>query len=332
LNKTLITQQSIEQDNEEFTPLMAACRYQYLDCAEVLIEFKAEIDYLIKDDISVLIYCCYHLKIDENNLAAIDFILSHKANINHIDKECNTALKIACKTDNIELAKLLLDKGANPNIGGRNSEYISLKCDPIYYPPLFICIQDANISLIELLLETKANLIRKNSLTVFSLCKNHNNTNILKFLLDSRYNTAYNVDLDINSVDNSGNSALMNLFGKPDVVHLLINSNADVNIANKYGYTVLMRYCNNMFIPVLKVLLQYKDESGIDIDQIDKNGNTCLMNACKSLNKSLVEILLNARADTNIVNNEGKNALTICTSDEIRNLLENEMSVKYVLK
>jgi ankyrin repeat protein len=56
------------------------------------------------------------------------------------------------------------------------------------------------------------------------------------------------------------------------------------------------------------------------------------MHACQFEFKNVIELLLSSSADANIVDINGKTAVSISKSNDIRLLIEDAMSDKYILK
>lgn len=116
-----------------------------------------------------LIMGCYY-----SNKDAVLFFLEQNVDLNYISPEGTALMAVAVK-GNVEIAKILLSKGANPDLS--NEEGITA---------LMYAVQFENVKLIELLLQYKANkkLLDKNGISAFEYAiktKNENIINLLKF-------------------------------------------------------------------------------------------------------------------------------------------------------
>lgn len=93
-----------------------------------------------------------------------------------------------------------------------------------------------------------------------------------------------------------------------DIINYYIeNTNINLNIQNKYDYTVLMRASALGNIEIIKFLIR----SGADVNFRNKNGFTALMTATEHGKIDVVKLLIEAGADLNIKNNYGKTAFDI---------------------
>ncbi|MBQ9578333.1 MAG: ankyrin repeat domain-containing protein, partial [Ottowia sp.] len=84
-----------------------------LDTAKLLLAHGADINHKTESDAekrTPLMYAAYY---DREDLIA--FLLDHGANVNDINQDGETALSFAVAENNINMAKILLDKGADPN-------------------------------------------------------------------------------------------------------------------------------------------------------------------------------------------------------------------------
>jgi ankyrin repeat protein len=82
---------------------------------------------------------------------------------------------------------------------------------------------------------------------------------------------------------------------------------AFVNLYDKDGWASLHSAGLNGHIKVVQALL----ESGADIDIANDNGDTCLHLAALRGYKAIVKLLLDRGADINVLNNSGKTPLQI---------------------
>ena len=85
-------------------------------------------------------------------------------------------------------------------------------------------------------------------------------------------------------------------FNDYDIIKLLIENGADINIRNETNMTPLMHICYNRFIKeenIITLLI----EAGADINVRDDNNISALMYACYSNHPNIVKSLIDAGAD-----------------------------------
>jgi ankyrin repeat protein len=128
--------------------------------------------------------------------------------------------------------------------------------------------------------------------------------------------------IDLNKFNNSNRTPLVLAILKDNVEivdELLNNSQVDINLQDKWGWTPLMiavRYSNKPKIIVKKLL----GNPDIKINIQDKDGSTAL-HIASDIQKidSLVELLNHPDIDINIENNEGKTAWDLASLEIKRN-------------
>jgi ankyrin repeat protein len=100
-----------------------------------------------------------------------------------------------------------------------------------------------------------------------------------------------------------------------ELVQLLINNNADVNIETKQGNTPLIYSCYEKYIskPIVKLLL----DNGANLFKQNHHGRTALMMACEGYAIDVVELLLSyyqrnsKSSNTTTTNNNNNNNINI---------------------
>ncbi|KAI0190758.1 ankyrin repeat-containing domain protein [Xylaria flabelliformis] len=139
-----------------------------------------------------------------------------------------TALQAACNNGHIEIAELLLDKGANPNLGGGR-----------FTRPIIATIfqQDTSSKLYHRLLQSEG-LDLEFSGGPFNSTPIHY---VALFLSAEDVRTLIGAGAPVDIEDDDGDTALIaaTATGDSDTVKLLLENNADFTIANRSGLTAL---------------------------------------------------------------------------------------------
>ncbi|AKI80024.1 ankyrin-containing protein [Acanthamoeba polyphaga mimivirus] len=226
------------------------------------------------------------LVINEKSNPGID---GHKKIVKHLKKNKRkinaqnengwTALMIASVLSNdwssVKTVKLLLKKGANPNIETYNKSQTALKlaASNVKYA--------SSIETVKLLIQYGANINHKNHLgvSVLHYCyveyyTKSDNLEVIKLLLSH--------GMDINSVTYQGNTLLYIVSkvsqknNSTETVKFLLENNADPNIPNNKGTTTLMvasKYSNSTSnIDTVRLLLDH----GANINFTNKHNKTAL--------------------------------------------------------
>lgn len=199
--------------------------------------------------------------------------------INKKNNHGNTALHIACKMKNDKVVKLLLDGGADFNVGGDNED-----------TPLHVSVVRNNEKIVRMLIDVHAdvNLVNK--------CKN---SPLHRAILNDAGEEIHKLLLDAGadpSLKNKFENTPMHEAASFVEDAIVFGAGADVKAKNEKGDTPLhvsVTGINNA--DIIKLLL----EAGSDIEAKNNTGKTALHVAAKSDNEKSVRILLDARADVN---------------------------------
>lgn len=189
-------------DGEGRTPVYIACRNGNIKIAEFFLNNGADVD-----KARICNFTPLHVACDRCNPDIVKLLLSYNSNVNSRDMYKRTPLNILCKNSfteiakKIEIAKLLLEKGAN--IDNQDDEGLT---------PLFgACTSDKNIDLIKFLLEKGANVNvrdKKIGQTPLFLACRRRDFKTAKLLLD--------YGADVNIKDFSGTTVLEIIYNFQD--------------------------------------------------------------------------------------------------------------------
>ena len=150
------------------------------------------------------------------------------------------------------------------------------------------------------------------------------NLDVVKLLVDYHAN--------VNVTDVSGNSALLCAIDD-DVKFFLIQNGANVHVENENGDTVLMSACRSGNLDLVKLLLS----KSVDLDATNvSDGQTALLLACMNGYSEIVNELVQSGADVNLKDLEGFTSLVFvienCTKETVTLLLESGAKVDGYLR
>ncbi|XP_043227480.1 KN motif and ankyrin repeat domain-containing protein 3-like [Amphibalanus amphitrite] len=158
------------------------------------------------------------------------------------------------------------------------------------------------------LLKTVVNMADNNSNTVMHYAVSHGNFDVVSVLLDSKV-------VDVQRQNNAGYTCIMLLSlahitseTHRQVVRRLFQ-NGDVNVrAKQHGQTALMLAVSHGRLDMVNLLL----EAGADINIQDEDGSTSLMCASEHGHAAIVRVLLaHPECDTQLTDNDGCTALQV---------------------
>ena len=153
--------------------------------------------------------------------------------------------------------------------------------------------------------------------SILHLASGKGDVEIVKLLIE------YGADLDYIDMDGWAPIHYAAFDKRVEVTRLLLEAGADPNIKTPNGCTPLhlLSYPYRMLLGahlVAKILI----DNGANINALDCNGSTPLHNAASFKKSKVLTVLLDAGCDTEIVNDVGLKAVTLCGDKICRELLE----------
>lgn len=146
------------------TPLMASALYGKKPFIHLFYQSGADIN-----EINHARYSALHLALMHGDYDAVEYLVYHKANVNHQNNTGNTALHFAINQDNCRTASLLLSYGADPfltNDDGENPITLSSKKNKDIYEIISIFIESSsNQKILDNLID--ANSMKESNLSYF---------------------------------------------------------------------------------------------------------------------------------------------------------------------
>ncbi len=198
-----------------------------------------------------------------------------------------TALHLACARNHVEVAKVLIEHGADlsQQDGNGNS-------------PFILACAKGHLEMIRLLIEHGANVEMTNghSWTPLLVAVDQDQVAVAKFFISQGAN--------INAKYPNGRNALMKAaeLGNEELVNLFIEKGADVNHTNSSGANALIDAAVAGHDKVVKLLIQ----GGAKLDRRDEEGWTALMKAAAHGHCETVKALCAAGANPATTNKLGR--------------------------
>ena len=239
------------------------------------------------------------LQARDGNLDKVRRLLNAGVSANAVNRKGGTALGGAAALNHIEIVRVLLDAGANPNartkIGGATA--------------LMFAAVSGHREVVKMLLGAGANphMMFNNGWTaLISTAQEEGYPEIAKMLLAAGANP--------NWADNKGLTALMHATynSHVEVIKVLLDAGANPNMANKDGLTALMSAANGTYSEIVQMLLA----AGANPNMTNKKGFTALMFAAHGGDFEIARMLLTAGANPNSRDKDGWTALLYAASNE----------------
>lgn len=247
------------------------------------------------------------IAVEENQLSATKFLLENGAYPDITDKENDTPLMRAMYYNRPEIAKLLIEYGANVNTS-YNDDFVltwatfnnytdivrlliekgaNIECyNPVGYTPLIIASY-GNYEICEFLIQNGADVNARRSKTSnkdwtsLMYASYYSKLDIMNLLLEN------GALIDIRTPSLHSAYLIAAQYGTPDAVELLINNGAELNCTDSDGDSALICAAKNEQTDNIKLLIEY----GVDINIRNKDGKRAIdyakekrmSDACKML-------------------------------------------------
>ena len=289
------------------TALLMAIEYSDNETIELLIKYKADINHIDNEGNAPIDIATRLNKTDIVNLLIkngapndltraikygvtdqVEYLLSKSKNIDALDSNGDTALALAIKENNVNLVKMIINKGANINI----ISFINNYSDE--YSPLMIASKNGNKEIVNLLIKNGANVNLLNSSSMSALMTTTYDRHlitpeqieVMKILIDAGANP------NLSIIENE--TTLDRVWGNDIASKLLINNGADVNGIEIFsGFTKLMGAAYAGDDIMVKYLLNHGADHTFRDYEEDK---TALMFAKDRGNNKVIKLLMDAGA------------------------------------
>ena len=308
------------------TVLTLACLYKNEGAINVLLKANADpnITENTYGDISL-----HKAVSQECSKEVLQALIDHGANVNATNKRNETALTLACLFENEGAIILLVNASADPNIAVEAYGYTCLH-DAItgdWSKEVLQALIDhgANVNVTNKRNETALQqaCLYKNEGAINALLNSNADPNIADEAYgDTCLHKAVSEDCgkevlqalidhgaNVNAANKRNETALTLawLYKNEGAINVLLNSNADPNIADEaYGNTCLH---NAVSEQCSKEVLQALIDHGANVNATNKRTETALQQACLYNNEGAINVLLNSNADPNIADEDGDTCL-----------------------
>lgn len=245
--------------------------------------------------------------------------------VNKIDSIGRTPLGSACRNNNLDMIKLLVDSGADINVEDGDDR-----------SPLYLAISTGHT--IGINKDVLQYLIKKGAKVDNNLMDSL--IRILRFssmepsLISSVLKLLVKGGLDINAKNWCGKSPINQVIelDNSDVLRSFIKNGADVNTTDSFGVTPILCTINNDDLSSRKDILKLLIKNGANVDKSYSGGITPLINCVKysdKINKvfPLIKLLVENGADVNAQDSFGNTALHYA----MKNSSDSPSIIKYLI-
>lgn len=278
------------KDNNGYTPLLLATEYDYGDIEAMLRHNKDESVY--SDNVTAEDYFTLPSWLVKNvKETVLKLLLDAGAYIEAKNKSGNTAVHIAAIKGDEFIINLLLKEGANVN--AKNN---------VGHTPLYLAAQKGKEGTVKLLIKSGAdvNEVGFDEKSAIHVASEKGFEGIAGLLLDA----GAEVDCKESTMGNTPLHVVA-LYRRKNIIKMLIEAEADVNIVNDEGITAWLYVVQQTTSDLEKMLI----DAGTNMNYEDSNGSTLLHYAAEKNIFSVIETLLSHGIDVNVKNKLGRTPL-----------------------
>jgi ankyrin repeat protein len=315
----------------ERTPLWYAVKTGKLEVVRLLVEAGA--------DVNAGSWPPLCQAVEENDTAIAEYLIDHGARVTYLKEGWGPLQETVNHSNSIEMADLLLSRGADINAGTwpplYNSVYHKRRDlfdlliqrgadvntpDKWGYTPLYFAVHNDDLDYLKILIAHGAKVDTKcpGGETALMSGAIAGRTETVKLLLEAGANisakndrgqTALHAMLDIR------NSDYTNSLQSKNTVELLLAKGADINLKDKDGRTPLHLAVESADGDIVRLLL---DKGARVNEKDDKSGFTALHYAARFGNKDAAELLIARGADINAKDKQGHTPLYVAVNHDYK--------------
>uniref|UniRef100_A0A8D3BW40 Ankyrin 3 n=1 Tax=Scophthalmus maximus TaxID=52904 RepID=A0A8D3BW40_SCOMX len=274
------------------TPLHCGARSGHEQVVEILLDRGAPFLSKTKNGLSPL-----HMATQGDHLNCVQLLLQHDVPVDDVTNDYLTALHVAAHCGHYKVAKLIVDKKANPNakaLVGKQRVFLSL-CVQNGFTPLHIACKKNRVKVMELLLKHGASIQRGE--TALHMAARAGQADVVQYLLKK------GAKVETKSKDDQTALHMSSRLGKVDIVQQLLQCGASANAATTSGYTPLHLAAREGLQDVAAMLLEH----GASLSSSTKKGFSPLHVAAKYGKMEVASLLLQKGAAPDAA---GKSGLT----------------------
>ena len=271
--------------------LFSAIESQSSEMVQLLLDHggTAQVNPTADGETSALMLASYH-----GNIEIVKMLLEKGAKVNIQNEKKVSALILAADQGNVEVLKQLLEIGADVNLKGEGGSTALLSA---LLPKQHFVSQQTKVEMVKLLLNHDADVkVRDGLHTALSCAIAMKSTEIINLLLDKDKDLVNQPDLLI------GHSYSNPIYSdSPEILELLLKAGANVkDVLNYRGQTLLWSVRH---VSIAKLLIDY----GVDVNHLDDDDTCALQNATYQCGKdNLIRLLLENGADPTVCADGGK--------------------------
>ena len=270
--------------------LKLASKENDLDLVKFLLRRGANPSVTFNEEMS-----CLYTAASKGNSKIVSELLKFGANFEALDKKsnCTPLIGAISKDDFVETVKLLLKKGANPNVQYKNGKML---------PPIVLASELGRHEIVKELLKHHADINAHDESKDTALHKavRNNHQQVIKILLQHR--------AQVNFENHKKETSLHLAAANPDLGQDIIEEELFENVddPNKQDYLGFTPFHIAILKDNQKVIKKLLEHEALDINVKSENGNTALHLAITNKNQEMCKLLIEKGADLTIINSLGK--------------------------